>query len=69
MRVITCYSPTTTETAVSRGLVDGERRVVISTRWGEPLAVTFAKVRDQLTDEEAQQVALVFGLQRPGGTS
>jgi hypothetical protein len=67
MRVITCYSPNTTETTVMRGLVDNERRVVISARWGEPLGATFAAVRHLLTEEEAAAVASVFGLNRPGG--
>ena len=69
MRIITCYSPSTTETTVMRGLVNDERRVVISTRWGEPLRTTYAKVRDRLTDEEAAQIARAFGLEPPGGAS
>jgi len=65
VRVVTCYSPSTTSTTVSRGLVNDERRMVISTRWGEPPATTYAAVRHLLTDEEAAQVAHVFGLDRP----
>jgi len=36
--------------------------VVITARWGEPLTVTFVPIRHLLTDEEAAEVAAVFGL-------
>jgi hypothetical protein len=67
VKISTCHSTGRTEVAVFR-MLDGERRtLVIMCPWGQPLAETMAKVRPQLTDTEAMEVALAFGLDGPDG--
>ncbi len=61
MRITCCYSTGRVETTVTRGLDNDERRVVISAPWGQLPVETFVKIRDQLTDEERQEVAKAFG--------
>jgi hypothetical protein len=69
MKVIVCYSAGHVETLVMRGLVDDERRLILAVPWSQPPSTTLAAVRDRLTDEEAAEVARLFGLGRPGGAS
>jgi hypothetical protein len=66
MRVIVCQSTGRVRTIIMRGLVDDERRLTISTPWQQPPAETLAAIADQLTTEEAAEVARAFGLDTEG---
>jgi hypothetical protein len=65
VRLIITYSTGRTTTGMMRGLVNGERRIIVSCPWRQPAAVTLAEIADRLTAEEMAVVRTAFGLGEP----
>lgn len=62
MKITVCRSTGRVATTVLRGLDGDERRLIVSTPWEQPPAETLALLADQLTTEEAAEVAAAFGI-------
>jgi hypothetical protein len=62
MRIVVCYNTGRTSVEVMRSLEHDQRRLIISAPWQQPRAATLAAIADQLTDEEAAEVARAFGV-------
>jgi hypothetical protein len=65
IRITLCRSIGRVQTTITRSVVDGERRLIVSTPWQQPPIETYQQVRPQLTREEAQALAAAFDLDGP----
>ncbi len=63
MRITVCRNTGRVNTTVLRSLDDDGRRLIISIPWQQPPAETLRAIADQLTSEEAAEVARAFGIE------
>jgi hypothetical protein len=65
MRITFVYSTGRTETGIVRMLEGKRRSLVVACSWRQTPTETYLAVRDQLTSEEAVELASALGLDQP----
>jgi len=65
VRITVCRNTGRVQTTVMRALDSEERRLIVSIPWDQHPAVTLAKVRGELTEQEETELRQVLGLDRP----
>jgi len=69
VRITVCRSTDRTRVTVMRFLDDDQRRLIVSVLWTQQPTDTYRAVRDQLTSEEAAELAAAFDLHQPDGAA